>query len=88
MSWYNLLSSRPRVYVFDSLRQNGEATPRLRTLCPTRWTVWHALINNILLNYEILLSTLKVQSGHDEYVAKARLVVYMHKWSYLIHILV
>ena len=65
------------MYVFNSLRQNvvvsgGETTPLLRTLCPTRWTVRHASINSILLNYEILLSTLEeVQSGHDEYAAKA-----------------
>ena len=69
--------SPKRLYVFDSLRQNvvisgGEATPRLRTLCPIRWTVQHTSINSILLNYEILLSTLEeVQKGYDEYAAKA-----------------
>lgn len=66
-----------RLYVFDSLRKNvvvsgGESTPRLRILCPTQWTIRHTSIKSILLNYEILLSTLEeVQKGHDEYAAKA-----------------
>ena len=69
--------SPKRLYVFESIRSNvvvcgGESTPRLRSLCPTRWTVRHTSINSILLNYEILLNTLEeVQKGHDEYAAKA-----------------
>ena len=69
--------SPKRLYVFNSLRKDAainscESTPSLRTLCPTRWTVRHTAINSILLNYEILLSTLEtVKDGHDEYAAKA-----------------
>ena len=69
--------SPKRLYVFDSLKKDaainsGESTPSLRTLCPTRWTVRHTAINSILLNCEILLSTLEtVKDGHDEYAAKA-----------------
>ena len=40
-------------------------------LCPTRWTVRHSSIQSILRNYEILLSTLEVEKGHDDYAAKA-----------------
>ena len=64
--------SPERLYVFESVRSNvvvcgGGSTPRLRSLCPTRWTVRHTSINSILLNYEILLNTLEeVQKGHDE----------------------
>ena len=69
--------SPKRLHIFDTLRKNvvvsgGESTPRLRTLCPTRWTVRNAAISSILSNYEILLTTLEeVQKGHDEYAAKA-----------------
>ena len=81
--------SPKHLYVFNSLRQNvvsGGETIRLRTLCPTRWTVRHASINSILLNYEILLSTLEeVQNGHDEYAAKAS---GLHAQMELMHMLV
>lgn len=69
--------SPKRSHLFESLRKDvvingGESTPRLRTLCPTRWTVRHSSINAILLNYEILQATLaKIREGHDEYAAKA-----------------
>ena len=44
----------------------------LRVLCPTRWSVRHASISNILKDYEVLQSTLEeVQEGHNEYAAKA-----------------
>ena len=74
------------LYVSDGLRRNvvvsgGQSTPRLRNLCPTQWNVRHTSINSMLLNYEILLTTLKkVQKGHDEYAAKA-------SGNYLIRIL-
>ena len=57
--------SPKRLIRFDSLRSevvvsDGEAsTPSLRTLCPTRWTVRHASIKSILLNYKILLTALE-----------------------------
>ena len=69
--------SPKRLHVFESLKRNvvvsgGDATPRLRTLCPTRWTIRHTSINSILLNYETFLKTLEdVQNGSDEYAAKA-----------------
>ena len=48
-------------------------TPGLRTLCPTRWTIRHASINSVLLNYKVLQETLdEVQKGRDDYAAKAR----------------
>ena len=65
------------MFAFESLRKDaainsGGSAPSLRTLCPTRWTVRHAAINSILLNYEILLKTLDfVAEVHDEYAAKA-----------------
>ena len=51
---------------------DGEAsTPSLRTLYPTRWTVRHASINSILLNYKVLLTALEeIREGHDVYAAK------------------
>ena len=48
-------------------------TPCLRNLCPTRWTVRHASINSVLLNYKVLQEKLhEVQMGTDDYAAKAR----------------
>ena len=69
--------SPKRLHVFETLKRNvvvngGDSTPRLRTLCPTRWTVRHTSINSILLNYNTFLETLEeVQKGNDEYAAKA-----------------
>ena len=65
-----------RLHAFDSLRKDavirGESSPSLSTLCPTRWTVRHAAVNSILLNYEIPLQTLEeVEKEGDEYAAKA-----------------
>ena len=64
--------SPKRLHAFDSLRKDamirGERAPSLKTLYPTRWTVRHAAINSILLNYEILLQTLEeVEKGSDDY---------------------
>lgn len=69
--------SPKRLHLFESLKRNvvingGDATPHLRTLCPTRWTVRHTSINSILLHYETFMKTLEdVKQGHDEYAAKA-----------------
>ncbi len=69
--------SPKRSTIFENLRKNvsvntGESSPSLRSLCPTRWTVRHASINSILVNYEILLKALEeIQQGHDHYAAKA-----------------
>lgn len=42
-------------------------TPRLRTLCPTQWTVRHTSINSVLLNYKLLQETLnEVQKETDD----------------------
>ena len=63
--------------LFDSLRREvtintGELTPRLRMLCPTRWTVRHSSIASILKNYSIIQSALdEISKGHDNYAAKA-----------------
>ena len=48
-----------------ALNSDGELTPTLRTLCPTRWTVRHSAIYSILLNYDVL------QKANDEYASKA-----------------
>ena len=71
--------SPKRLSLFDRMRNDvainsGDLpTPRLRTLCPTRWTVRHASINSVLLNYKVLQETLdEVQKGTDDYAAKAR----------------
>ena len=44
---------------------NGSiATPSLRSLCPTRWTVRHSSLNSILLNYTAIIETLdEVKNG-------------------------
>ena len=56
-----------------TVSSGGQSLPSLRTLCPTRWTVRHAAINSILLNYELLVKALEeIQLGHDEYASKAR----------------
>ena len=78
---YNLVQlirfSPKRLSLFDSLRKDislnsGEATPSLRMLCPTRWTVRHTSIDSVIKNYQILQSALEqIQLGHDEYAAKA-----------------
>ena len=55
-----------------SVSSDQTSSPSLRTLCPTRWTVRHASIESILLNYKVLQDTLEeVQRGRDEYAAKA-----------------
>ena len=69
--------SPKRLTFFDSLRREvtintGELTPRLRILCPTRWTVRHSSIASILKNYSIIQSALdEISKGHDDYAAKA-----------------
>ena len=66
-----------RLTLFETLRKEvtistGELTPRLRMLCPTRWTVRHASISSILQNYAIIQCALeKIACGHNEYAAKA-----------------
>ena len=71
--------SPKRLTVFEqfrkdlSLSDDSVPQPSLRPLCPTRWTVRHAAINSILVNYRALVSALEVvQQGHDEYAAKGR----------------
>ena len=71
--------SPKRLTIFEQFRKNitlsddSVPQPSLRPLCPTRWTVRHAAINSILINYEALKSALEViQQGHDEYSAKGR----------------
>ena len=55
-----------------SVISDQTSSPSLRTLCPTRWTVRHASIKSILLNYKVLQDILEeVQRGRDEYAAKA-----------------
>ena len=64
--------------LFSSVQQQiaiydieSRLSPSLRTLCPTCWTLRHAVIDSILKNYTALISTLEVvQQGHDEYAAK------------------
>ena len=69
--------SPKRLTLFESLRREvtinmGELTPRLRMLCPTRWTVRHSSIGSILKNYSIIQSALdEISKGHDDYAAKA-----------------
>lgn len=64
--------SPKRCTILERLRKEivvngGESSPSLRTLCPTRWTVRHASINSILVNYRTLLTALEeIQKGHDE----------------------
>jgi len=69
--------SPKRLTLFENLRKevtinSGELTPRLRMLCPTRWTVRHSSISSILKNYDTIQSALdEISKGHDEYAAKA-----------------
>ena len=67
--------SPKRLTLFDSLRRevvvSDEEASTPSSLCPTRWTVRHASINSILLNYKVLLTALEeIREGHDEYAAK------------------
>ena len=68
--------SPKRLTLLESLRREvtintGELTPRLRMLCPTRWTVRHSSIASIMKNYGIIQSALEeISKGHD-YAAKA-----------------
>lgn len=73
--------SPKRSSLFNAVRQSisivdnesPSASPSLRTLCPTRWTVRHSAIDSILKNYTALISTLQVvEEGHDEYAAKGK----------------
>ena len=82
--------SPKRLSLFDSLRRevtvsgsDSTGSSSLRTLCPTHWTVCHSAIDSILKNYETLMSTLDiVQSGHDEYAAKAKgLLIQMESFT-------
>ena len=69
--------SPKRLTLFETLRKEvtistGELTPRLRMLCPTRWTVRHASISSILRIYALIQCALEeIACGHDEYAAKA-----------------
>lgn len=70
--------SPKRLAMFDHMRKevslncSEQLSPKLRALCPTRWTVRHSSISSILQNYSVLQALLEeVQRGHDEYAAKA-----------------
>ena len=67
--------SPKRLALFNSIRSEvalgGEATPLLRSICPTRWTVRNGPINSVLQNYSNLIATLEeIRKGSDEYAAK------------------
>ena len=67
--------SPKRLTLFNSIRSEvalgGEATPLLKSICPTRWTVRNGSINSILQNYSNLIATLEeVRKGNDKYAAK------------------
>ena len=78
---YNLVQlirySPKRLTLFNALRKevsinSGEATPSLRMLCPTRWTIRHTSIDSIIRNYKVLQAALsEIEQGRDEYAAKA-----------------
>ena len=92
-SIYNLVQlirfSPKRLSMFDSLRksvsiQNGETTPSLLILCPTRWTVPHMSIHAILSNYAVLQAALEdIRGGREEYASKTNGL--LKKWKHLIH---
>ena len=69
--------SPKRLTLFEILKKevsinNGDSTPSLRMLCPTRWTIRYTSIDSIIRNYQILQTALEeIQQGHDEYAAKA-----------------
>ena len=79
-TWFFNFSSLSNFHQSDSLyfdriqKDIGDLpTLGLRTLCPKWWTVRHASINNVLLNYKVLQETLdEVQKGRYDYAAKAR----------------
>ena len=83
--------SPKRHTLFESLRKEitintGELSPKLRMMCPTRWTVKHTSIASILKNYVTLQQALEeIKQGHDEYAAKANGLCL--KWTVLIHTL-
>lgn len=61
--------------LFNSIRNEvalgGEASPLLRSICPTRWTVRNGSINSVLRNYANLITVLEeIRKGSDEYDAK------------------
>ena len=77
--------SPKRLSLFESLQsQLLVASPSLKPLCPTRWTVHTAAINAVLKNYEILCDALCCINAeiHYEYGLKAGgFLVQMEKFS-------
>ena len=49
----------------------GEASPLLRSICPTQWIVRNGSIKSVLQNYSNLIAALdEIRKGKDEYAAK------------------
>ncbi len=75
-----LIKFSPKRLLFQNIQQqirfgdDSAAVPSsLRPLCPTRWTVRHSAIDEVLNNYKAFMSCLQqIEEGHDEYAAKAR----------------
>ena len=66
--------SPKRLSLFESLQsQLSVASPSLKPLCRTRWTVRTTAINAVLKNYEIFCDALcRINAEiHDEYRLKA-----------------
>ncbi len=70
--------SPKRQVLFETIKAQQEisTTPSIRSLCPTRWTVRTRAMQSILLNYEILQSTMEQASyGTDDCSRRAGGVV-------------
>ena len=79
--------SPKRAALFEQLQsQLSTATPSIKPLCPTRWTVRTAAINSVIANYAVLCEALEEinSTTHDEYGRKAGgFLAQMEKFSTL-----
>ena len=77
--------SPKRLSLFESLQsQLTVASPSLKPLCPTRWTVRTAAVDALLQNYELLCEALLIinRETHDDYGLKASgFLAQMEKFS-------
>ena len=76
--------SPKRLALFNSIRSEvalgGGATPLLKSICPTRWTVRNGSINSVLQNYSNLIATLEeVRKGMASMLQRG--MDYSHKWN-------
>ena len=71
--------------IFETIKsqQNSSSTARIRTLCPTRWTVCSGAMQTIISNYEKLQDAMQVSShGSDDCSRRANgIMALMERFS-------